>query len=150
MKKNLPTIAQAPFKRLVVSGCSFTENYNDEYPLSWPYYLADSLGIEQVTNVACSAMGNRYISDSVHWLLETHEFDPAETLVVVMWSGFNRHSILTTEYQRSGYPIRVGQFTDQVRASVGPSGTNKDSVGLPAKAVQNYLDISNLYHYLQY
>lgn len=148
MKKNLPTLAQAPFKRLVTGGCSFSENHSEEYPLSWPYYLSDLLGIEQVTNVAAGGMGNRYISDSVHWLLETQPFDPAETLVVVMWSGFNRHSYLTTD--TAGFQSRA-QFTDQVHALNFKAGGigHQDSQGLPARAVQNYLYISNLYHYLR-
>jgi len=142
MKKNLPTIAQAPFKRLVTGGCSFSENHNEEYPVSWPYYLADSLGIDQVINVAQGGMGNRYISDSVHWLLEIEDFDPTDTLVVVMWSGFNRHSYLITDTNESNR----FKFTNQVQATLGDD--RPDSEGLDARAVQNYLYISNLYHYL--
>lgn len=141
MKKNLPTIAQAPFKRLVSGGCSFSENHSEDYPTSWPYYLADSLGIEQVTNVAYGGMGNRYISDSVHWLLEIEDFDPVDTLVVVMWSGFDRHSYLITDDTES----KKFKFTDQVQVA---RSDREDSKGIPARAVQNYLYISNLYHYL--
>lgn len=143
MNKNLPTIVQTPFEHLVVGGCSFSVNYSDTIPLSWPYYLADSLGIDQVTNVAQSGMGNRYISDRVHWLLETHAFDPAKTLVVVMWSGYNRHSNLITTSDSSA---DRNEFTQQVRAAIIKE---PDAQGLPARAVQNYLYISNLYHYLR-
>ena len=77
-------------KKLIVSGCSFTDNYAKtiglkEWPI-WPELLADSLGMELI-NLGKSGQGNEYIYSS---LLDTVIKEKNIGLVIAMWTEFQR------------------------------------------------------------
>lgn len=71
-------------RNLVVSGCSFTKTF---YKNEWALCLVREFEIERHVNLAESAAGNYYIADSLQNYLRESDLNPAETLVVVMWSG---------------------------------------------------------------
>lgn len=75
-------------KNLVLGGCSFTA------PLtSWGYALAKQYQIPNVYNIAASGAGNYFIAHSIIEFLIDQELNPAETLVLIMWSGTGRKDV---------------------------------------------------------
>lgn len=85
-------------KNLIVNGCSFTQHYKwgvpDDY--TWGRVLATHLGVDNFHNLAQQAAGNFYIYNSTVDFLTESSLDPAETLVIVMWSGTNRRDFRVT------------------------------------------------------
>jgi hypothetical protein len=81
-------------KHLVISGCSFSARklYLPWQP--WPELLNDHLATETFTNLAHPGAGNSYISTSVIQHLLTANLNPADTLVVIMWSGVTRKDLI--------------------------------------------------------
>ena len=87
-------------KNLVVSGCSFTAVENARgHP--WSKVTAEHFGLTY-HNLAHVGAGNTYICNSVIDYLEAKQFDPAETLVLAMWSGPSRKDLrVSYEYWNS-------------------------------------------------
>ena len=89
--------AQAQFQNLLVSGCSFTYNNSDQHICSWPYYLRDLAGFEQVYDCSQSGAGNNHVFNSTINEIETNPDIRADnTLVIVMWSGLTRTDVIAT------------------------------------------------------
>lgn len=80
---------KSKFKHLVVSGCSFTSNRPSKTPWNWPDMLANWTGME-IHNHGIPGAGNSHIAKSIILYLEEKKLDPAETLVIAMWSQFHR------------------------------------------------------------
>lgn len=74
-------------KTLVVSGCSFTQDYRIR---TWPYYLADALNW-QVVNTGARGAGIDFVSKRL--MLELCHYDPAVTEVVVMLPSSDRFDL---------------------------------------------------------
>ena len=72
------------YKKLVVSGCSFTVGD------SWAHWLAKQYNLELI-NLSCPGAGNKHISDSLVVYLEQNKRDITEVLIGAMWSGIARH-----------------------------------------------------------
>ena len=70
-------------QNLVVNGCSFT---NDQYHDSWATLLSQDLNVDSYHNLAADAAGNQYICSSTINFLEQKKFNPAETMVIIMWT----------------------------------------------------------------
>ena len=86
------------FKNLLVSGCSFTYNNSDSNICTWPYYLRDLAGFDNVYDVSQSGTGSNHIFNSVVYECETNPFvDPSNTLIIVMWSGLTRTDIIAEQ-----------------------------------------------------
>lgn len=68
--------------KVLVAGCSFAEYLT---PLILKKYIPNAV----VTNLACSAAGNKYIADSVVAATARDKFD----LVYVSWSGLSRYDV---------------------------------------------------------
>lgn len=85
---------KSQFKNLVVSGCSFTHQPDLGYPFSWANILADWSGMD-IYNLAVPGAGNDHISKSIILFLEKKKLDPADTIVLVMWSGIGRIDWIT-------------------------------------------------------
>jgi|APSaa5957512535_1039671.scaffolds.fasta_scaffold46568_2 hypothetical protein len=83
------------YKHLVVSGCSFTANDHHE-SISWGNMLGDLLGI-QVHNLAVPSGSNEHISRSIMYYLSKNKMSPADTLVIAMWSGIDRTSLIVSK-----------------------------------------------------
>lgn len=77
-------------KNLVINGCSFTDERHFE---TWATYLAQNFQLESYRNLAYKAAGNHYICNSTIHLLEQQMLNPAETMVIIMWSGTTRKDI---------------------------------------------------------
>lgn len=77
-------------KNLIVSGCSFTDNRR--HP-TWVDTVAEQLTTTTVINLGRAGAGNAYISQSVIDCLTRNHFAPTETMVIVMWSGPDRHDV---------------------------------------------------------
>lgn len=148
------------FKNLLVSGCSFTHNNSDEYVVSWPYYLRDLAQFKNVFDCSCPGAGNQHIQQSTILALENNpQLTADNTLVVIMWSGYDRDDIIVDPSSTiKNYP---DQYYYSADASVGMSGgllgeSNlvtglnlvKKIKNLPARALDNYVNIVTLYHYL--
>lgn len=76
------------FKNLIVSGCSFTED-TKSFP-SWATYVNEYFRFSTYINVAKSGAGNFYICNSIIDIIQSSNYLPDETLVLVMWSGPGR------------------------------------------------------------
>ena len=81
-------------KHLLVSGCSFTNDYKFK---TWPRYLHDIKPDTQLYDVSFPGAGNHYIAESVIQTILTNNLDPADTLVMVMWSGVSRKDLLVSK-----------------------------------------------------
>ena len=77
-------------QNLVVNGCSFTDDRNNN---TWATILAKQYPNLNYYNIASVAAGNDYIANSTVEFLEKNNFNPKETLVVVMWSGTGRKDL---------------------------------------------------------
>lgn len=77
-------------KNLVVNGCSFTDDFMSP---TWATYVNDSLCCQSYQNLAKGGGGNFYISNSTIDYLSSSDLDPAETMVIVMWSGSGRKDL---------------------------------------------------------
>jgi hypothetical protein len=96
------------YKKLIVSGCSFTENEG-----SWAYVLSSILGIELV-NLAVSGLGNKHIQYSLMHYLSVNDIDPETTLIGIMWSHPIRQDIIV-EYNpdfkdKTVYRYKFGEY----------------------------------------
>jgi hypothetical protein len=84
------------YKKLLVSGCSFTEN-----PGNWASCLAAKYNLELI-NLAVPGAGNNHVVWSLISYIERHQIDPETTLVGVMWSHPARNDFVfeqNTEYR---------------------------------------------------
>lgn len=77
-------------KNLIINGCSFTDDRNDD---TWASILAKKYPKINYYNIASGAAGNDYICDSTINFLEEQNFDPSDTVVLIMWSGTGRKDL---------------------------------------------------------
>jgi hypothetical protein len=89
---------QTKFKNLLVSGCSFTFNNSSNIACSWPYYLRDIAGFNEVYDCSQSGAGSNHIFNSIVNEIETNNNITADnTLVICMWSGLSRTDTIATK-----------------------------------------------------
>ena len=103
IKKQFNTVHDFGIKNLIVSGCSFTYNSLDTTSLTWPYFLRDLGGFDQVLDTSLPGAGNSHISNSLIWALEMDQPDPATSLVIVMWSGHDRDDYIFPKENVNNY-----------------------------------------------
>lgn len=161
LKKSLSPVVNFGYKNLLVSGCSFTENKNSQHIISWPYFLRDLGSFDQVIDCSCAGAGNTHIHNSIIYELETNRNITAEnTLVVVMWSGYDRDDfIVSPDVVKHPYPDSYFYDNDcYVGMTGGITGESNLIVSVDAvkkiksdhsRAVENYILVSGLYHYLK-
>ena len=160
--KQFDTKINLGYKNLIVSGCSFTYNDHDSAVTAWPHYLRDLGGFDYVTDLALPGAGNYHIATSMQWYLENNHFDVNDTLVVVMWSGNDRDGEIVSHEHLNNYPFKFNYDSTVVSAVSGGSAAHnggnlsKDFWNSKqgykthkSRAVENYLYISGLYHYLR-
>jgi len=98
-------------KNLVVNGCSFTQGK------SWAHYVNSSLTPSTYKNLAQGGAGNFYIANSTIDYLASAQLNPAETIVVIMWSGTGRKDIrLSGEWYyhlKQGYRCCISNSPDE-------------------------------------
>lgn len=131
---------QSKFKHLVVSGCSFTHQPESAPgPFSWANLLAAWTGM-QVHNLAIPGAGNDHVSRSIILYLEKNKLDPAETLVLPMWSGINRIDWLTDSASSrfsNEYPFNY-QYDDYNELVLGGAWWNRVKPTPVIKALLDY------------
>ena len=76
----------------MVNGCSFSDDSRSNGP-TWATYVNKNLQFDYYQNLARIGAGNYYICESTIGFLETQNLDPAETCVLVMWSGTSRKDL---------------------------------------------------------
>jgi hypothetical protein len=128
------------FKNLVVSGCSFThEPINEWNPFSWANtfgHLTDMV----VHNLAMPGAGNDHISKSIILYMERNSFDPADTLVLVMWSGVGRIDWIADRSKSNfgdEYPFTYN-YDDNNELVLGGNWWNKKNPSPLIKTLINY------------
>lgn len=154
IKKQFETIHHFGFKNLIVSGCSFTYNNHDTLAVTWPYYLRDLGGFDQVLDCSLPGAGNYHIANSLQWAIEVDKPDPASSLVIVMWSGCDRDDYICAEEHINAYPYKFN-YGKNIATAI-PSNSVSDTLSnlsrtknLDSRAVENYLYINGLWHYLK-
>jgi hypothetical protein len=152
--KQLSTVHDFGIKNLIVSGCSFTYNNNETSAVTWPYYLRDLGGFDQVLDCSLPGAGNHHISNSLQWALEVESPNPIDSLVVVMWSGCDRDDYICPEENIKPYPFKFNYSTNIASAISG--GSINDALlnlaqtkNLDSRAIENYLYINGLWNYLK-
>lgn len=155
-------IVESKFKKLVVSGCSFT--YNNHYTsCAWANLLADWAGMELV-NLAIPGAGNSHIATSLILYLERYRPDPKDTLVMAMWSGIDRADFVVSREKYSQKPKHNREhFYDKFTQHYMVGGFNWAKSNIPAgrltteyhdlqdnksAAVKSWLDFGMLTNYL--
>lgn len=160
--KQFDTEINLGYKNLVVSGCSFTYNNSETGAVTWPYYLRDLAGIDQVYDCSLPGAGNYHICHSTTWALETNNFDPNDTLVIVMWSSHNRDDAIISADSLNNFPMTFS-YNDLVVSGIsgGNHPASKGNAKISAikdmdqiksvgsRTVENYLYVSMLYHYMR-
>jgi hypothetical protein len=81
-------------KTLVVSGCSFTNDYQFK---TWPRHLPEVDKNIRLLDVSFPGAGNNYIAESIIQTILYENLDPTETLVLTMWSGISRKDVLVSK-----------------------------------------------------
>jgi len=133
------------YKNLLVGGCSFTFNISDTDSSSWPYYIRDKCGFEQVYDCSVQGASNYQIMTSVTYALETAALNPKETLVIIMWSGYGRDSVIVGDEVTDNKDF-VYDYTDKVKCIIN-TGVNKKT--RHSRALENYIYVTMLWEYLK-
>jgi hypothetical protein len=161
INKQFDIVQQLRFKNLIVGGCSFTYNNHDSSAATWPYYLRDLGGFDQVLDCSLPGAGNHHIANSLQWALEVERPNPADSLVIVMWSGCDRDDYICPEENIKPYPFKFNYSRDVASGITGGShanagGNTKAGLSelakiktLESRAIENYLYINGLWHYLK-
>lgn len=113
--KQFETTHSSRYKNLLVSGCSFTYNNSETHLCSWPYYLRDLAGFEQVYDCSQSGAGSNHIFNSVINEIETNSsIGPDSTLIIIMWSGLTRTDVIaTTDITRPWHSMSNYNFDEK-------------------------------------
>jgi len=162
IKKQFNIIHDFGIKNLIVSGCSFTYNDIDTVPVTWPYYLKDLGGFDQVLDCSLPGAGNSHISDSLIWGLEMDRPDPATSLVIVMWSGHDRDDYICSKENINNYPSQFYYGKNVMSSVTGGNALESCGNGISdglkkisitknpeSRAIENYLYITKTYQYLK-
>jgi hypothetical protein len=96
-----------PYKKLIVSGCSFTVDH------SWAYFLAKKYDLELI-NLSHVAAGNKHIADSLIVYLEQTNFDINEVLIGIMWSGIGRRDWMVSLTDQQYHDPFAYKYADDV------------------------------------
>jgi hypothetical protein len=116
-------------------------------------------GFEQVWDGSCAGAGNNHIARSIVTGIELGDFDPAETLVVVMWSGYDRDDFLVSpEAVNRSQPDHYC-YTNNVLLGMtgGLLGDGNLIINIenlkkiknqPSRALENYIIMQSLAGYL--
>lgn len=134
---------------------SYMENY-----ITWPYFLADRIGIDTVYNCAYPGAGNQHVFNSIVNAIELDARpDPANTLVMIMWSGYERDDFIVGNDCVTGETYRYSDvaklaFTGGLLSGIRkwPAVTFRSvqkSKNDQSRALENYLLIVALASYLK-
>jgi len=127
-------IFESKFKKLIVSGCSFTHNNHTE-SCAWANLLADWTGME-IVNLATPGAGNGHIADSLILYLERNQPDPEDTLIMAMWSEIDRSDFIVSrnKYQRKT-KLHSESFYDEYTEHYMAGGIHWNPAAIPDTAL---------------
>jgi len=162
----LPKKINVKYKTLIAGGCSFTDNrchekdIVDNHVITWPFYLRDFCGLDQVIDCSFGGAGNKFIHDSIIAEIEYNtELDKDTTLVVVMWSGNDRDDFIGDKLATKEYG-GIYEFPDgSVPIITGGEGGITNSIfnidnvkkiqDTKSRSLTNFIHVCSLYHYLK-
>ena len=99
LPKQFTSTHTSEFKNLLVSGCSYTYNNSTKHICTWPYYLRDIGGFNEVYDCGQSGAGSNHIFNSIINEVETNSnINVNDTLVIIMWSGLMRTDVIAETY----------------------------------------------------
>jgi len=165
--KTFDAIHTLGYKNLLVGGCSFTDNRSqspdiaNNHIVTWPYYLRDLCGFDQVVDCSLPGAGNRFIHDAVISELEYNKnLDPTDTFVVIMWSGNDRDDFIAANDSVDKNTADYYIFPNGSSAIIsrGPQSKSNCLFDLnvvdkikdkQSKTLENYLQTISLGNYLQ-
>jgi hypothetical protein len=137
-------IFKSPYKKLLVSGCSFTHN-NHHTPCTWGNNLAEWAGLD-IHNLGIPGAGNTHIANSIILWIEKHRPDPADVLIIVMWSGVERVDWITDSNLskfKDIYPFTYN-YSDSTELVLGGAWWRENnSTSLVEKTLKNYTKFQN-------
>lgn len=147
------------YKNLLVSGCSFTKDWGAGALRSWPHFVQQHYNFDTVINCALSGAGNKHIADSiVHQLEFNTELTPADTYVIVMWTGADRMDTLIADTYKNQFHNSdhyyyndhiVTGTTGGIHRKQGVLGALYDVKNQDILALETFINITNTYHYLR-
>jgi hypothetical protein len=166
IKKQFNTVHDFGFKNLIVSGCSFTYNNHENSAVTWPYYLKDLGGFDQVLDCSLPGSGNHHICNSLQWAIELDKPDPNSSLVIVMWSGYDRDDYICPETNIKTFTVNNLEspfkfnYSKNVASGITAGMNNNcntkksfkeftETKSLESRGIENYLYITGLYNFLQ-
>jgi len=162
LKKVFTQTHQVKFKKILVSGCSFTYNNSDTDICTWPYYLKDLAGVETILDTSQSGAGCNHIFNSVIYECETNPLVKTDdTLIIVMWSGLSRTDMIAERtvtkdwHSMSNYCFDNQFSTLSIFNSVDGNSPIDDLckkykkiISLDAQIIESLIKIQALKHYL--
>jgi hypothetical protein len=119
---------ESTYKKLLVSGCSFTHN-NHHTPCTWGNNLAVWANLD-IHNLGIPGAGNTHINNSIILWIEKHRPDPADVLIIVMWTGVERVDWITDPKSskfKEYYPFTYN-YSDNTELVAGGSWWSADRI----------------------
>ena len=157
-----PVIRDLGWRNLVVSGCSFTATANTTQATTWPWFLRDAGGFEQVQDLSVAGAGNQHIHHSVIWCLEQQpELTPADTFVAVMWAAYDRDDVIADPAAITDHYAGAQQAYSEhagLLLTGGSGGTGNglkdlsgltESRNLTSRSIDTYIHMRSLEQYLR-
>ena len=158
MKLIVDPITNFGFKNLLVSGCSFTVSEGQH--VSWPFFLRQLGSFKNLIDCGCNGAGNYHIHHSTIWEIENNrDLTPENTLVIIMWSGYDRDDIIVDPQSINKDHGCQYQYNDRAWLAItGGEGASANTIvplttlgkikNLTSRSIDNYILISSLYYYL--
>lgn len=144
LKRTFSATHTSKLSNLLVSGCSFTFNNSNEHVCSWPYYLRDLAGFENVIDCSQSGAGSNHIFNSVINEIENdNNITPENTLVVIAWSGLTRTDVIASnQITRSWHHMSNYDFNDKFSTlSIFNLAQGKTDLDNLCKMYKTYVDV---------
>lgn len=158
------------FRNLVTAGCSFTYNNSERHVCTWPYYLRDLVGFDQVYDCSMPGTGANQMLNSVVYELETNtNINVEKDLIVLMISDAQRTDIITDkklcvdwmdtlsgggidpyEFNQSLATFSIHNFLNtKNKDTAGLCKNYKSTFGFDGQILESSLKIIALYNYLK-
>ena len=98
LKRQFSQKYKSNFKNLLVSGGSYVWNNSSDCSVTWPYYLRDIAGFEEVYDCSQAGSGITHVFNSVINEIETTKnFNAEDTLVILMLNNFAATDTIATQ-----------------------------------------------------
>jgi len=96
LKSVFTQTVQSDLPNLLVAGCSYVWNNSEEHICTWPYYLKDIAGFDQVFDCSQSGGGPSNVFNCIiNEITSNSSITNQNTLVIVMWPELWRTDVIT-------------------------------------------------------